>query len=257
MKKIVAIGGGENGRVDETGKVYPYDTKSIDKEIVNLTGKKNPNFLFINHAMNFSLEIQDSYYHTMKKIYGDIFGCHCRDLKSNELENIDIVKEKVKWADIIYEGGGDTLSMINLWKETGFDEILYEAWNDGKVISGISAGAVCYFKSCNSDSVDEQFETVDCLDWYNLFITPHCNEIGRYESTKKQLKENNLIGIMLSNKSALEIVDDKYRILFSDNKDGVIPYVIKGYWDNGIYKERKLDNQEFKDIKDLFSRDVE
>ena len=40
--KIVAMGGGENGR---PGK--PYEIKVFDEEIVKMTGKKSPNFLFI------------------------------------------------------------------------------------------------------------------------------------------------------------------------------------------------------------------
>ena len=52
-------------------------------------------------------------------------------------------------------------------------------------------------------------EVVKCLNWINLFITPHCNEIGRMESSKLQLTDSNLVGIMLSNCSALEIIDDK------------------------------------------------
>lgn len=141
-KKIVAIGGGENGRVLEDGTLVPYNTQNIDEEIVKLSNKEQPYFLFINHAMP-SLEIQESYFKTMKKIYGDRFNCICKDLKTTELEDINKVKEKIEWADIIYEGGGDTEYMIGLWRKTGFDKFLYDAWNKGKVIFGISAGAVC------------------------------------------------------------------------------------------------------------------
>ena len=42
MKKIiVAIGGGENGRLLEDGSFASYDTEKIDKEIVKLTNKEN------------------------------------------------------------------------------------------------------------------------------------------------------------------------------------------------------------------------
>ena len=64
-KKIVAIGGGENGREIENNQFLPYETKSIDEEIVSLTNKKKPNYLFIVHSQD-SLEIQDSYFQTMK-----------------------------------------------------------------------------------------------------------------------------------------------------------------------------------------------
>ena len=144
--------------------------------------------------------------------------------------------------------------MIDLWKKTGFDKKLYESWNKGKVICGISAGAVCYFNSCNSDYIIDNnvhFEVVKCLNWINLFITPHCNEIGRMESSKLQLMDSNLVGIMLSNCSALEIIDDKYRIITSSN-DG---YAYKTYWYNNKYYEEKLQlNGEVESLNNLIKR---
>ena len=258
-KKLVAIGGGENGRKIDKDTVLPYETKEIDYEIVSLTNKKKPNFLFIVHSQPDSLEVQESYFQTMKKIYGDMFGCNCKDLKSNELIDLETVKEKIEWADIIYEGGGDTNAMISLWKKTGFDKILFEAWECGKVISGISAGAVCWFKICNSDveSATNKFETVDCLNWIDLFITPHCDEDGRYESTINQIKGTENIALMLSNKSAIEIVDDKFRIIFSDVEGETSPYVIKAYWQNGVYKEEYLTNTlNFLPLKELLNKDI-
>lgn len=258
-KKIVAIGGGENGRILDDNQFLPYETRGIDAEIVSLTNKNNPNYLFIVHSQD-SLEIQESYFQTMKKIYGYIFKCNCRDLKSNELTDSKIVEEKIAWADIIYEGGGDTSSMISLWRETQFDKTLIKAWEDGKVISGISAGAVCWFNSCNSDSLfeDGKFEVVDCLNWFDLFITPHCNELGRYESTKEQIRENEKIAIMLSNKAAIVIIDDKFRIIFSDDDIGEKPFAIKAYWDKDIYKEKRLDNvNDYLPIEYLFDKNID
>lgn len=258
-RKIVAIGGGENGRKIGEHQYLPYETKEIDAEIVKLTNKLNPNFLFIVHAQSDSLEIQESYFQTMKKIYGDNLGCNCRDLKSNELNNHKIVKEKIEWADIIYEGGGDTESMITLWKKTKFDKVLYNAWKNGKVISGISAGAVCWFKACNSDVDTENniFETVNCLGWFDLFITPHCDEKGRYESTKIQIKNTTNIALMLSNKSSIEIVNDKYKIIFSNKNEDIKPFVKKCYWDNEKYEEKELTNTtKFLPIENLLKKDI-
>lgn len=253
MKKIVALGGGENGRLLDNGTYAEYNTEAIDKEIVKITGKTNPHFLFLGHAMQFSSEIEESYFQTMIKIYGDKFGCECQSLKSYELNNKEIVKEKVAWADIIYEGGGDTSAMISLWKETGFDKILYEAWNSGKVICGISAGAVCWFNSCNSDSMADlnSFTNVNCLDWINLYITPHCDEKGRMESTKLQLKDNNMIGIALTNCSALEIIEDKYRIITSKPE----AYCKKCFWENNVYYSNKITvTEEMRTIDELLNK---
>lgn len=258
IKKIVAIGGGENGRILEDGTAMFYETEKLDEEIVKLTEKKNPNYLFINHAMCFSKEIQESYFEVMKKIYGDKFGCVCKNLNSNDLFNKKLVTELIEWADIIYEGGGDTEAMIKLWLNTKFDKVLHDAWIKGKVICGISAGAVCWFRECNSDFIENgenKFKTIKCLNWLNLFITPHCDEEGRYISTKKQLEKNKQVGIMLSNSSAIEIVDDKFKIILNKLENKPAPYVLKAFWTNGKYHEKRLNNQNiFLPVADLLEK---
>lgn len=134
-KKIVAIGGGENGRLGSDGTTYPYETDNQDKEIIRLTGKEHPNFLLIAHSQ--PLEMQEGYFQVMKNIYGNMYGCNCKDLKSDKLIDKKYVKSLIDWADIIYEGGGNTLDMIKLWKETGFDKILRQAWINDKVMCGV------------------------------------------------------------------------------------------------------------------------
>lgn len=258
-KKMVLIGGGENGRILENGKTTLYETELIDKEIIRLTKKKAPNYLFMDHAMHFSTEIQDSYYKTMKKIYGKKFGCNCKHLRSDDLQNKEYVQQLIDWADIIYEGGGDTLSMIELWKKTGFDIILFDAWNKGKVICGISAGAVCWFKYCNSEACENKFELLKCLGWLDAFVTPHCDEKGRIESSKEQLKNLDCVGILMSNCSAIEIIDDKYRIISEkcSKREFSKGYIYKTYMNNGKYITIKLkDSKDFLPLALLLKNDT-
>lgn len=70
-RKIFAIGGGENRRLDSKGCLYPYKNSPMEQEIINLSGKINPNFLFLAHSQS-SLDVQESYFNMMKNIYGDI-----------------------------------------------------------------------------------------------------------------------------------------------------------------------------------------
>ena len=60
----------------------------------------------------------------MQDIYDKMYGCNCKCLKSSELIDKEKVEKLINWADIIYEGGGNTLDMIKLWKNTGFDIVL-------------------------------------------------------------------------------------------------------------------------------------
>ena len=56
-------------------------------------------------------------------------------------------------ADLVYVGGGNTPAMIAVWREFGFDRVLHDAWQAGTVLSGISAGANCWFEHYVTDSV--------------------------------------------------------------------------------------------------------
>lgn len=259
-KKIVAIGGGKNGRLRSDGTYDPYETAVFDKEIIKLTDKEHPNFLFLGHAT--PLLFQESYFKTMENIYGKMYGCECKYIKSDELNDLNQIQERIDWADIIYEGGGNTLDMIKLWKETGFDKILRKAWEDGKVICGVSAGANCWFKECSSDALkilygeDKPLVLIDCLGFIDGLFVPHCDEEGRYESVKELLKEKDTVALLVSNCAALEIIDDEYRVLTSDGSNYKIePYVLKTYWSNNEYIEKKLEiSTEFKNLKELTSK---
>ena len=261
-KKIVAIGGGENGRVKSDGTKEPYETGPMDQEIIKLTGKEHPNFLFLAHSQLHSLDIQNLYFKTMKNIYNGIYGCDCKILRSEKVADKELVKELFNWADIIYEGGGNTLDMIDFWKETGLDKLLREAWQNGKVMCGVSAGANCWFKECSSDSLqikygpDQPLIIVECLSFYDGLFVPHCDELGRQESVKELLKEKDSIALQVSNCAALEIVNNQFRIITSDASNHQIePYALKTYWENGTYIEEQIPiSLEYQDIETLLTK---
>lgn len=149
--------------------------------------------------------------------------------------------------------------MIKLWKETGFDKVLRNAWKKGKVMCGISAGANCWFSLCNSDSLkiqngnNQPFIDVECLGFIDGYLVPHCDERGRAESAKELLKNNKKVGLLLSNCTALEIIDNKYRLITSDaSYHNINAYGLKCYWkDNKYYEEKIDDSEDFKELNDL------
>lgn len=120
---------------------------------------------------------------------------------------------------------------------------------------------MCWFNSCNSDSVtsdnDVTFSSVDCLNFIDAYITPHTDENGRYESTKEELKNKDKVGIMLSNCSCIEIVDNEYRIITSEVKAHNIKeaYALRCFYQDGKYYEEKLEvSSEFKPLEELLSK---
>lgn len=261
-KKIVAIGGGENGRRGSNGRRYPYELANQDKEIIRLTGKEHPNFLLLAHSQ--PLERQEGYFQVMVDIYGKMYGCPCKYLKSDKLADKECVERAIEWADIIFEGGGNTLDMIKLWKDTGFDKVLNQAWEDGKVMCGVSAGANCWFKECSSDSMKIKYGNeqpligMECLGFVDGLFVPHCDEPGRLENVKDLLKSSRQVGLAISNCAALEIIDNRYRLITSDaSYHNIKAYGLKSYWEKGEYFQERIDDSlEFKSLEDLLGKNI-
>ena len=259
-RKIVAIGGGDDGRLRPDGSRMPYELANQDTEIIRLTGKEHPNFLMIAHSQ--PLERQDIYYGVMVDIYEKMYGCPCKHLKSTDLMNKALVHELIDWSDIIYEGGGNTLDMVALWKATRFDKVLRQAWLDGKVMCGVSAGANCWFKECSSDSLkikfgpDQPFVGMECLGFVDGLFVPHCDEKDRLKHVKELLKESDQVGLSMSNCTALEIIDDEYRLITSDaSAHGIEAFGLKSYWKDGEYIEEYIDKSpNFKPLIDLVTK---
>ena len=215
MKKLMLIGGGDTGRGETL-----YNTQEIDEEVVKLTGKETPNFLFIGLASSHS----DSYYDTMKKIYKEL-GCETVYLKkSNILNNPDIVKNKIENADIIYICGGDTVKLVTDVKEYGIDELLLEAYNNGTVLAGMSAGAILLSTKGFSDSLitrgeSDKYEFVNGLSFINLNFCPHYNSDPKKTiDLEAYLSKHNEEVYCLENCTALEVLDGNINVIKSDKK---------------------------------------
>jgi dipeptidase E len=217
--KIVAIGGGEIGRPRKEGGRYPIETRKIDEEIIRLTGRKNPRALLLPTASGDS----ETYYPTFKRYYGSILGCKTDVLYLlKEKPSITEIQKKVSEADIIYVGGGNTLRMLKVWRKNGFDKILGKALRQGKVLSGVSAGAICWFKYGNSDSrkfgsqKSTQLIKLKCLNYIPLMACPHYDsQPHRQSSLKKMLRKTGGLAIALGECAAMEINGDFYRIVTS------------------------------------------
>ncbi len=224
--KLMLIGGGDIGRSNTK-----YETKEIDEKIVKLSNKENPNFLFIGLASNFS----DSYYKVIKDIYINL-GCKTGKISNKTLTHIEVVEEKIKNADIIYIGGGDTVKLVNILKENKIDKMLKEKLDTESVLVGISAGAISYLKSGLSDTeiinnISNNYVKVDGLGFIDYMFVPHfSSDSKKMEDLEKVLKnDKDSIALCTDNCAAIEIIDGHINVVKSDIK-------AKAY--KAIYKDK-------------------
>lgn len=233
MGKIVAIGGGGFGSTDKS------QISDIYKEILRLSNKLSPNLLFIPTASSDSQE----YVESINNYFGKILNCKVNVLYLiNEKPNFDTIKFKIESADIIYVGGGNTLKMMTLWRKFGVDKLLREAYQNNKVLCGVSAGSICWFNYGNSDSRKYKNPNANLIKVTGLGLVDalHCphydSEKDRKESLKEMMKKHKGAAIAIDDHCALQIIDDQYRVL--SNKSDANAY--KVYWHKGKFFEEKI-----------------
>ncbi len=210
--KIVAIGGGEIGRAGTC-----YQTKEIDEEIVKLTSKEKPKFLFIGLASSFA----DSYYKVIKDIYKNL-GCETGKISNKTLTHMEVVETKIKEADIIYVGGGDTSKLMSIVRETKMDVMLKEAMERGSVMAGISAGAIIWCKKGLSDyqimnNISDNYASIDGLGFIDYMFIPHFSSDPKKEiDLKNIIEKTNINCLCVDNCAAIEVIDNDVKIIKTD-----------------------------------------
>jgi len=160
-KQIIAIGGGGFGRNPGIGV--------IEKYILDQSDKDTPNICFIPTATGDSESYKVSYYSTMTKL-------DCNPTHLDFFKRTPNLEKLIQIQDVIFVGGGNTKSMLAVWREWGLDIILKNAYESGTIMSGVSAGAICWFEKGITDSWANNLNVLDCLGFTKGNCCPHYDE---------------------------------------------------------------------------------
>jgi peptidase E len=115
---------------------------ALDRFVLALTGKEVPKICFLPTASGDPREQTTRF---MER-FGD-WPCEPSILSLFHLgrDRLDPVAHILK-QDAVYVGGGSMRNMLAIWREHGIDEAMRRAWERGIVLSGLSAGAMCWFE---------------------------------------------------------------------------------------------------------------
>ena len=92
--------------------------------------------------------------------------------------------------DVLLVPGGNTANMLAIWRAHGFDRIVREAWEQGIVLYGWSAGMICWFEAGVTDSFGPQLEGMDCLGFLPGSACPHYDGEGLRRPRFQELVAN-------------------------------------------------------------------
>jgi peptidase E len=156
--RIVGLGGG--GYTDE-------QQAKLRRYVLDLTGKERPRICFVPTAVGDQTEgivrFYESYAGLGELVHLKFFPYPPDDLRAFALAQ-----------DVLVVSGGNTANLLAIWRVHGFDEIVREAWEQGVLLTGGSAGMICWYEACVTDSFGPQLEGLrDGLGFLAGSACPH------------------------------------------------------------------------------------
>ncbi|NEM99305.1 Type 1 glutamine amidotransferase-like domain-containing protein [Pontibacter burrus] len=206
---------------DVTRKIFltggGYDPVTI-KYLISLTGKENPKVCFLPTPVGDSEAYIQKWFEIAKTLPLQPYAQ--KVFISSEEQNVPFEDTLLK-MDAILVTGGNTLNAMTLWKAHGIDKILRKAWENGVVLTGPSAGAICWFEEGLSDSRPVQLTTVKGLGFLKGSNCPHYHsEKNRRPMYLKMIEEGKLLpGYACDETAGLYFENNKLKRVVSQNKD--------------------------------------
>ena len=204
--QIIAIGGGTFAT--ERGKSILCDY------FVRQTGKRNPSVCFMGTATG------DADVHIVRW-YSVFSKLSCKPTHLSLFHPPKDLAAFVLAQDAIYVGGGNTKSLMALWREWKLDRILRKAWRQGVVLGGVSAGSICWFEQGLTDSVPGKLTVLPCLGLLGGSNCPHYDgEPKRRPAYERLIRQGKMkAGLAADNGVALHFIGKKLAHVVSSLPD--------------------------------------
>lgn len=218
IKQIIAMGGG--------GFSMEPDNLLLDKYILEQSNKVKPKICFVPTASGDSNEYIQNFYKSFSLLECETSHLSLFKPPSKNLE------EYIMTKDIIFVGGGNTNNLLILWKAWKLDDYFRKAYNSGIILSGLSAGSICWFEEGVTDSFHGELTKLNCLGFLKGSYCPHYDgEEERRPSYHKliELKEikegygvDDGVGLHYVNDTLYKVVSSRpnakgYRVSVEDN----------------------------------------
>lgn len=181
--------------------------------LVNLTGKEEPHILLINTATGDAELMRLWCYEVWSKVRT---RCQISFLQFFQRTPPDLASLMLS-QDLIFVNGGNTKSMLAVWREYGVDKILRQAWEKGIILAGSSAGGICWFESCLTDSWDCSYTSLPCLGFLPGSCCPHYDgEEGRRETYHALIASGELPGgVAIDECTGVHFIDNEMHAVIS------------------------------------------
>jgi peptidase E len=131
--------------------------------------------------------------------------------------------------DVIFVGGGSVANMLAVWRVHGLDRVMRKAWLNGVVLSGVSAGAICWFEGGTTDSFGRDLRPFsDGLGLLTGSYCPHYDSEARRRPLFTRLVGEGTLpgGIACDDGAGVHFVDDSLAAVVS-GQPGALGYRVE------------------------------
>ena len=135
---------------------------------------------------------------------------------------VDDIDGLIRDQDVIVVGGGNTANMLAIWRVHGVDRALRAAYDAGTVLTGWSAGCICWFEGGTSDSFTPELGALrDGLGFLSGSASPHYDSQARRATVyAREIAAGLAAGIALDDGVAASYADERLVEIVSERPDG-------------------------------------
>ncbi|HEY4327904.1 MAG TPA: peptidase E [Mucilaginibacter sp.] len=194
-----------------TRTIFAYGgsvTKQFMRYVITLTKKENPKICFLATATGDSPTAILAWYTACEDLP---LRPYVQRVFIDSYTTPKTFAENLLSMDAIIVSGGNTLNMMAVWKAQGIDTVLRKAYDKGIILSGGSAGSLCWFQGGTTDSRPRDLSIVKCLGFIQASHCPHYHS----ELLRKPLYFENILKGKLSPGYA---IDDRAGVVFENEK---------------------------------------
>jgi peptidase E len=106
------------------------------------------------------------------------------------MPNVDDVTAHLLGQDVVWVFGGSVVGLLAMWRLHGVDTALHIAWQAGVVLTGISAGSICWHVGGTTDSFGPQLRAVTD----GLGFVPYANGVHYDSEDQRRPLLHRLVG---------------------------------------------------------------
>lgn len=168
------------------GRRVRFEVGPLTDYAIDLSGASGkPKVCYLASALGDSAESIRNFYDAAR-----LRGLDASHLALFPMPNIEDMQGHLLDQDVIWVGGGSVAGLLAMWYLHGVDELMRQAWQAGVVLTGVSAGSICWHIGGSTDSFGPDLRPVT----NGLGLIPFSNGVHYDSEAQRRPIFHELIG---------------------------------------------------------------